>query len=90
MHVAICAGVYLGDNDVTAGEPVTHLVVVGRGIPNTVSRNVLEIPVDNESDAPIYIYFAKARAFIEHALARNGTVLVLAPEDSRRATVREC
>ena len=89
MHVAICPSVFLGDScDIGDDGPVTHLVVVGREPTDTVQSRVFEVPVDNESDSPIYIYFGKVRTFIESALGEKGSVLVFSPDDSRRTTVR--
>ncbi|WFD35184.1 hypothetical protein MCUN1_002034 [Malassezia cuniculi] len=69
------------------GSPVTHAVIVGRELPNELPSSVLEVPVDNEADAPIYIFFGRVRAFIQDALAAHGTVTIYAQDSGRSATV---
>lgn len=87
MH-SIKEGVSVGEPlDSGAADPsVWSVIEVGRE--STPGAHVLSVPVDDEENAPIYIYFGLTRKCINEAIAQNKHVLITSATDSCRATVR--
>lgn len=87
MH-SIKEGVSVGEplGSGAADPSVSSIIAVGRE--PTTDAHVLSVPVDDEENAPIYIYFGLTRKCVNEAIAQNKHALITSASDSCRATVR--